>query len=173
MRSFWKFNLAMAASLLLAVGCGYHFSGEGAGPRPGLKRIAIPVFENETAEPDLGSLFAGALRRQFMQRGGMVVVPSEQAEAVFKGRVIGLHASAVSHREVEQTIETRLYATLEIRCVDAKNGAVLWQDPKLIYYKVFTQATDPMASFDNRRQALAYLAEEMAIRIHDRFLSNF
>jgi len=173
MKPIWRFCLVIAAPLLLAAACGYHFSGEGAGPRPGLKRIAIPVFENQTAEPDLGSLFAGALRRQFLQKGNLVVVPSEQAEAVFKGRVTGLYTSEVAHRKAEETVETRLYVTLDVRCVDANNGTVLWQDPKFMFYKVFTQAKDPMVSFDNRRQALAFLAEEMAIRIHDRFLSNF
>lgn len=159
--------------LLLAGGCGYHFSGQGEGPRPGLKTIAIPVFENETAEADLGSLFAGALRHEFLQKGSLQVVPVDQAEAVFRGRITGMFTTEVSHRTVEETIETRLYVILDIRCVDPHNGTVLWQDPKLSYYKLFIQAKDPINSFDNRRQALQFLATEMAIRIHDRFLSNF
>jgi hypothetical protein len=67
---------------------------------------------------------------------------------------------------------------MNIRCVDPHSGTVLWQDPNFTYFKVFRQVTDPnqpnaMVAFENRREALEFLAREMATRIHDRFLSNF
>jgi hypothetical protein len=159
--------------LVLPLSCGYHFTGEGPGPRPGLRTIAIPVFENKTSEPDLGSLFAGVLRREFITKGELQVVPLDQAEAVFRGRIISISTSAVAHRQAEETIQTRLYVTLEIRCVDTRDGKVLWQDPHFTYYQVLVQNPDPNLNFDNRREALDFLAREMSIRIHDRFLSNF
>ncbi|NLI80848.1 MAG: LptE family protein [Deltaproteobacteria bacterium] len=154
-------------------GCGYHFSGEGPGPKPGLKRIAIPVFENRTGEPELGSLFAAALRQQFFMRGNLQVVPEDQAEVIFRGRITDIYTSSVAHIDVQQTIQTRLYVTLDIRCQDAQTGKAIWQDPQFTYYKTYLMVPDPIASFDNRREAFEFLAKEMAIRIHDRFLSNF
>lgn len=165
--------ILLLALLVFPVSCGYHFSGEGPGPRPGLRYIAIPVFENKTSEPDLGGIFASALRREFITRGSLQVVPLEQAEAVFRGRITNISTSAVAHREAEETIQTRLYVTLEIRCVDTRDGKVLWQDPQFTYYQVMLQYADPNVSFDNRHETLDYLAREMSIRIHDRFLSNF
>jgi hypothetical protein len=159
--------------LVLPFSCGYHFTGEGPGPRPGLRYVAIPVFENKTSEPDLGSIFAGALRQEFITKGQLQVVPLEQAEAVFRGRITSISSSAVAHREAEDTIQIRLYLTLEIRCVDVRDGKVLWQDPQFTYYQTMLQHVDPNTSFDNRRATLDYLAREMSIRIHDRFLSNF
>ncbi len=157
----------------LPVSCGYHFTGEGAGPKPGLRNVAIPVFENNTSEPDLGSIFATALRKEFITKGQLQVVPVDQAEAIFHGRITSIYSSAVAHREAEETIQNRLYVTLAIRCVDARDGKVLWQDPQFTYYQVFLQNADPNVSFDNRRATLDYLARQMSIRIHDRFLSNF
>jgi outer membrane lipopolysaccharide assembly protein LptE/RlpB len=173
MKRCMKVFLVVALCLGFAGACGYRFTGEGPGPRPGLTRIAIPVFENNTSEPDLGSMFAGALRQDFMQKGTMEVVPVEKAEAVFHGTISKLHTSDVAHRGQERTIESRLFLTLDIRCVDAKTGAVLWQDPKFTYQRVYVQSNDPIVSFENRRKALQFLATEMAIRIHDRFLANF
>ena len=161
------------ALLVLPLSCGYHFTGEGPGPRPGLRYVAIPVFENRTSEPDLGSIFAGALRQEFITKGQLQVVSLDQAEAVFRGRITSISSAAVAHREAEETIQTRLYVTLEIRCVDVRDGKVLWQDPQFTYYQVFLQNRDPNVSFDNRRATLDYLAREMSVRIHDRFLSNF
>lgn len=165
--------LLFLAVLLLATGCGYHFTGEGAGPRPGLKNIAIPVFENNTSEPDLGSLFAGALRREFMQKGQLRVVPLEQAEAVFRGRIKEISAAPVAHRDVIVTIQTRISVILDIQCVDVKTGAILWKDPNFTYFRVYLEDPVPMVAFDRRREALEVMARETGIRIHDRFLSNF
>src|SRR5512146_3292414 len=113
-----KVMVMAAISLFFLNACGYRFSGEGAGPRPGLQRIAIPVFENVTSEPDLGSLFANNLRREFPTKGPMQVVPLEEAEAVFRGRITSIHTSGVAHRSVRQTLGTRVYLTVEIRCED-------------------------------------------------------
>lgn len=169
--------------LVTTASCGYHFSGEGSGPRPGLDTIAIPVFENNTSEPELGAIFAGELRNQFMERGPMRVVPVEAADAVIKGRIIDIHQQAVAHRSFERrfetklTIESRLYVTVDVRCEDGK-GKILWRDPHLIYYKVYRQnpnpqLPDPIVNFDSRQLALEGIAHEMAVRIHDRLLSNF
>jgi hypothetical protein len=169
---------------ILGGGCGYHFSGEGQGPRPGLKRVAIPVFENLTSEPELGSIFAGELRRQFMTKGDIQVVPVEDAEMVFKGKITQIYTNAVAHRAFERrfqtrlTLEARLYVSLDIRCEEARTGSVIWRDPKFTDSRVYGQNPDPanldpILTYDNRHLALEFLAREMAIRIHDRFMSNF
>ncbi len=174
----------LAVTLLLAVGCGYHFTGEGSGPRPGIKTVAIPVFTNATSEPDLGSLFTGALRREFNQKGPYKVAPAEDADVIFRGRITNIRTTSVAHRmqeapfERRETLQTRLYVTLDIRCEDPRNGTVVWQDPNFTYYRVYRENQDinnpdPLVNFGNRREALEFLANEMAIRIHDRFLNNF
>ncbi|GLI36237.1 hypothetical protein DAMNIGENAA_36700 [Desulforhabdus amnigena] len=166
--------MALSSFLFLFLSaCGYHFTGEGEGPRPGINAVAIPVFENNTSEPDLGSMFAGALRNDFIQKGEIRVVPTDQADVIFRGIIKNIYTSEVAHREFEKTILTRLYVTLDIRCDDVRNGKVLWQDPQYTYYQVYIQDPDPIIAFSNRRRALEFLAREMSIRIHDRFLSNF
>ncbi len=128
--SIWVLSSAMAS-------CGYHFSGEGSGPRPGLDTIAIPVFENTTSEPELGAIFATELRQQFMQKGPMRVVPVEAADAVIKGRIIDIYSHAVAHRSFERrfqtklTVESRLYVTVDVRCEDGAKGTVLWRPASL------------------------------------------
>lgn len=179
--------LVLAVSIfipLFLASCGYHFSGEGEGPKPGLKYVAIPVFENRTSEPDLGALFAGALRQEFIRRGPIQIVPVEEAEAVFKATITSIYITPVAHRPVENvvsnriTIENRVYVTLDIRCEEKATRKVFWRDPQFRYYKVYRLNSDPLhpdalSGFENRQVAMRYLAEEMASRIHDRFLSNF
>ncbi len=170
-------GLARIASIWVAclwlAGCGYHFAGEGPGPKPGLQKIAIPVFENKTSEAELETLFAGALRHEFMVRGSYQIVPVAEAEAVFRGRVISISTAELAHTGPEVTIETRLFITLDVRCVDAKTGAVLWQDNGLSEFGTYLQNPNPIVAYEGRRRAEATVARKLAERIHDRFLSNF
>jgi hypothetical protein len=167
-------GLVYACVLVLALGgCGYRFAGEGPGPKPGLQRIAIPVFENNTAEAELETLFAGALRHEFILRSPFQLVPTDEAEAVFRGRITRLFTTPIAHTGPETTIETRVYITVDIRCQDTKTGAILWQDNALTYYNKYLQNPNPIVAYENRRRAEAAIARDISIRIHDRFLSNF
>jgi hypothetical protein len=165
--------LWLLAIILLTGACGYRFAGEGAGPRPGLQRIAIPVFENSTSESGLETMLAADLRHEFILRSRFQVVPVEQSEAVFRGHIIKLYTADIAHRQAEQTIETRIYITVDIRCEDTRTGAILWQDRSLNYFKEYLHTPDPMVTYANRRRAETVIARDLAVRIHDRFLSNF
>ncbi|MEM5785740.1 MAG: LPS assembly lipoprotein LptE [Syntrophobacteraceae bacterium] len=181
-----KILLAVAfflCSVLLSA-CGYHFSGEGEGPKPGLRLIAVPVFENKTTEPNIGAILSGAVRREFMQKGPMKVVSVEEAEAVFKGTVTSVSVNAVAHHPTERiasdrvAVENRIYLTIDISCEEKGTGRVLWRDPRFVYYKTYRLNRDPLnpnplGEFESRSVALDLVAREMAVRIHDRFLSNF
>ena len=173
----------ISAVLICLASCGYHFSGEGEGPKPGLMYIAIPVFENKTSEPNAGAIFAGALRQEFIRKGDMKVVPVEEAEAVFKGTITNISILPSAHNAVNLvsnrvTVENRLFMTLDIRCEDKKTHKILWRDPAFRYFKVYqlndnTPQLDPITGYENRQAALDFMAGEMSTRIHDRFLSNF
>jgi hypothetical protein len=164
---------ALLQLLLVLGGCGYHFSGEGRGPQPGLQRIAIPVFDNDTTETRLEALFANSLRREFIVRSALQVVPEEEAEAIFRGRIVKVWTAELAHLQAEKTIETRIYVTVDVRCQNAASGAMLWQDNHLTYHARYFQSPDPLVSYESRRRAEATLAQELAVRIHDRFLSSF
>ena len=130
-----KLMLVISAMLICLASCGYHFSGEGAGPKPGLTRIAIPVFENKTSEPNLGAKLAEALRQEFIRKGNMKVVPVEEAEAVFKGTVTHIRVIPVGHHAVsavanQVTTENMLMLTVDIRCEDKQTHKILWRDPE-------------------------------------------
>jgi hypothetical protein len=178
-----KLILLISSVLVCLASCGYHFAGEGLGPKPGLQCIAIPVFINKTTEPNAGAIFTDALRQQFMQRGNMKVVPEEDAEAVFRGIITSVIITPVAHNAVglvenRITVENRLIVSVDIRCEEKQSHKTLWRDPSLRYHKIYqvnnnAQQPQPITGFDNREAALRDLAQEIATRIHDRFLSNF
>lgn len=176
-------TILLVAAVSVLASCGYHFNGEGAGPKPGLKSIAIPVFINKTSEPNAGAIFADALRQEFMQKGNMCVVTVEDAEAVFRGTISNIFIQPVAHHAVNQvdnriTVENRLVVVVDIRCEDKETHKVLWRDPALQYHKIYKVegtplAPNPIEGYENREAALRVIAKEISSRIHDRFLSNF
>ena len=180
-----RFPLLFVALLALfsLTSCGYQFSGEGQGPEPGLTCISIPVFKNDTSEPNAGAIFAAALRQEFMRKGTMKVVSEDEAQAVFEGTVKRIWNYAVSHRPVNTvseriTVENRLYMTVSIKCMDRRTHKVIWQDPNFTYWKVYELNDNPLQpqpliGFENRQNAIQYIAGETARRVHDRFLSDF
>ena len=173
----------ISAMLICLASCGYHFSGEGAGPKPGLVRIAIPVFENKTSEPDLGAKIAEALRQEFIRKGNMKVVTVEEAEAVFKGTVRSIRVLPVAHHAVsgvanQITTENMLMLTVDILCEDKKTHKILWRNQNYSDHQVYqinnnAEQLQPVTGYENRQAALDFLAQDISRRIHDNFLSNF
>ena len=167
------FVAVSACIVLILAGCGYQFSGTGPGPKPGLDRLAIPMFENLTGQPGLESYFTTALRREFNARSRMKVVPKSEAQMILQGRITRLTALDVAHRTADETIESRLTVTLDVRCTSVADGSILWQDSSLSYFQEYLQNDASNTSSEDRRRALEYVAREVAMRIHDRFLSGF
>jgi hypothetical protein len=138
-----------------------------------MTRIAIPIFENKSFEPQVESLFAVALRRQFMRRGNVRIVPASEAEVVFKGTVIQFTVANIASLVGGTTLETAIQATIKIQCINTRTGAVVWQDSGLSYVSSYLQSQNPTETSDGRRNAIENCAQEIALRIYDRFYSNF
>ncbi|ROQ91089.1 LPS assembly lipoprotein LptE [Desulfosoma caldarium] len=166
-------NLVALSFFLCGGACGYHFSGDGTQLDPRLQTVAVPVFENLTAEPGIEAVFTGALRQEFLTKSRLRVVPESEADAVFIGQIRRLSTIAVAHREAQDTVLTRLTVTLDVRCVDRETGKILWQDRALTYFEDYVQNPQAIVSFQNRQGALQRAAKETAARIFDRFMSQF
>lgn len=170
----WSRGSVLGLSLLLCCfSCGYRFAGDGAGVDPRIRTVAIPVFENLTAEPGIEAVFTGALRQEFLMKSRLQVVPEPQADAVFIGQIRRLTTTDVAHRKAQETALTRLTVTLDVRCVDRATGTILWQDRSLTFFEDYRQNPDAMMAFESRQEALRRAARETAARIFDRFMSRF
>lgn len=172
----WKSAVILFMICCLFQACGYRFVRYGGGDKdfgnlP--ESIAIPMFSNATTEPNLEYLITRALRDEFIKKGVVSVVPEDRADVVMVGRVTKIYTTDVAHDAVEHTTETRIYVTVDVRCKDARTGDILWQDNQFTYYEEFVRKEDAFGDYNRRRAALEYLAEQMAQRIHDRFINRF
>ncbi len=120
------------AALLCSVlsGCGYTFQGGGSDLPPDIKRVAIPLVENNSTETGLSSLVTEALRDQFERYGVLTVVSEdENPDAVLSARIVSVKrqtGTITAQTESALQLDTVLTLSAEIK---RPNGQLLWQVP--------------------------------------------
>lgn len=184
--------VVVGIALLVLSGCGFTFKGSGSALPPDVKRVHIPIAENNTPEPGLSQWVTGALRDRFERYGVLTIVDKpSKADAVLRSRVLQLKRDT-------QTVTSSTDTALQERSVlviaaDLKrtNGVVLWSNPAMSVSKAYgtsdsvvvTSSPDfaggnigaqDLAGLSDReiqrgqeQDALQDLAEEAARRIYD------
>lgn len=177
---------------VMASGCGYTFTGAGSILPPDVKRVYIPLTENNSTELGLSDVVTEALREQFDSYGVVTVVDSQnQADAVLRTTVLSVKRttrSTTSSTDAALQLDTKLTISAELVRV---TGPVLWRDGEISVSKSFggdrnvviTSSADfasgsigaeDIATLDPRevargqeQEVLATLAEDAARKIYD------
>lgn len=122
----------VACVLLFVVGCGYTFRGSGSVLPPDVRKIHIPLVQNDSTKIGLGNLLTEALRDEFDSYGVVVVVDTEaEADAILTVEVLDVQESAGSVRSGTNTalqMDTVVFIRGELR---RESGELLWRDPQL------------------------------------------
>jgi len=121
---------ALALGLLAAAiaGCGYSFRGN---LPEHIQTVAVPVFANKTGEPRIESLLTNGVVEAFSTNGRLRVVKREDADAVLEGEVIGYSVQSISYDSQANVRQYRLTVTLNLKLLDMKKNAVLFEEHSL------------------------------------------
>jgi len=121
---------AIALGLLAAAitGCGYSFRGN---LPEHIQTVAVPVFANKTGEPRIESLLTNGVVEAFSTNGRLRVVKREDADAVLEGEVIGYSVQSISYDSQANVRQYRLTVTLNLKLLDMKKSAVLFEERSL------------------------------------------
>jgi len=121
---------ALALGLLAAAiaGCGYSFRGT---LPDHIQTVAVPVFVNKTGEPRIESLLTNGVVEAFSTNGRLRVVKREDADAVLEGEVIGYSVQSISYDSQANVRQYRLTVTLNLKLLDMKKNAVLFEEHSL------------------------------------------
>jgi len=121
---------ALALGLLAAAiaGCGYSFRGN---LPEHIQTVAVPVFANKTGEPRIESLLTNGVVEAFSTNGRLRVVRREDADAVLEGEVTGYSVQSISYDSQANVRQYRLTVTLNLKLLDMKKNAVLFEEHSL------------------------------------------
>lgn len=153
--------------------CGYHFVGNDVEAPGNIQTIAVGVVENKTTIVGIETIFTSALLNEFIRTQRLVVKPPTEADAILSGAITRIQTDAVSHLDPEKTLETRVTITLSLMLKQRDSGKILWENKSLTYYQDYTDRALPLATSENRRLAVAYIANFLAEKVYQEIFARF
>jgi hypothetical protein len=157
----------------VGTGCGYRLGGEGFGPSPEIRSIAIPTFINETYEAGIETIVTNALLRELIKDRRVKVVGEDEADAIMEGTVTSLSTSSVAYDPTGVVLEYRTWVSLDVMVKRHKRGEVLWSRRGLTESDVYRVSSDVLFTEAEKERAIRKIAEEFAKRIRRRLFEGF
>ncbi|MEK6710613.1 MAG: LptE family protein [Nitrospinota bacterium] len=113
----------LAGVLLLLSGCGYTLEGTRRPASLGAARsIHIPIFVNETREPDLGRSLASAVRERFLLDGRLRLVDPAEADLVLEAVIREYRQDPIGFSGADQVRRYRVLVRTHVRLRDTQRG---------------------------------------------------
>jgi len=165
--------LALAVGLTLW-GCGYQMAGRSTSQLPPhLKTIAIPVFENRSAEPTLQRQFTEALRRAFITDGRLRLVNDQNgADLVMTGTLTNYWIRAVAFNANDVAIEYWVYIEAQVKVMDRVNNRTYLKQKLKTRWDY--RADDSVVSSEaSRQEALVQTYRELSQRLVSLVIDKF
>ncbi len=167
--------LALSASLISLVSCGYHVGGRGDLLPKSIQTISIPAFTTLTTRYRLVDTLPQEIGREFMTRGRFRIVndPS-QADAVLNGSINTVtEAPTVFDPTSGKATSIQIIVSVTLNLIERSTGRVLYSRVNMISRENYEIAVDPHQFFDERDPAFTRLSRNLAHDIVSAILENF
>jgi hypothetical protein len=119
--------LLAACALLLAgvVGCGVYSATSGR-LDPALRRVAVPVLENLSSEPNIEIELTDSIIQALQADNTLQVVAEKDADTVLSGRVLGYRLKEAFTGQNLQVDQYQVQILVELTMTKKANGAKLF-----------------------------------------------
>ena len=105
--------------------CAYYSTSSGI--VGGIRSVAIPTAENETAEFEIGELLSERTESGFTSDGQLRVVDEESADALLLLRIVDLEDDAFTYTATQQTEQYRFKVLVDVELMRMQDGNQLLQ----------------------------------------------
>lgn len=154
--------LSLTAASLASVGCGYALVGRGGGLDPTIKRIAVPLFRDNTGKSSLDVKITQKVTEELLKRGKVDVVQNpEGADAVVEGEIVSYQIQPVGFSGASGATTASRYSitlTAKVKYFKPGEAAPIWQNDSFVYRDEYDMGSDPSSFFDREDQGLDRLA---------------
>lgn len=153
--------------MLSTLGCGvYSFSGSA---NPHLKTVAVPIFDDQTAEFGVKEQLTNAIIASFNRDNTLKIADRRVADVIVAGTILRLNEQAGAYTAQEQVQEIRVYLTAKIKCDDIKKRKVLWEE-ELTQFGTYSPGE---ANSGDRQSAINEAVEKIATEVLNRTVSGW
>ncbi len=166
---------ALVTAIFPLSGCGYHVVGRSNLLPPTIKTIAVPAFQNRTANYRIEERLTDAVVHEFLARTSYHIVPQpDAADAVLRGEVDTIANSAEVFDPVNGSATTILVTvTMKVRLEDRATGNVLYHNDNFVFREPYEISTDIPSFFEEESPALDRLSRDFAQRLVADVLEQF
>lgn len=167
--------MTLLALVMSAAGCGYRVAGRASKLSPSVRTIAVPALENKTTRYRIEQRLTEALVKEFLSRTTYRVVPDPgQADAVLRGKIVGIESSAILFDVVTARATTLLVTVrTEVVLEERETHAVLYRNDNFLFRNQYEISTDVASFFEEQDPALDRLARDFAARLVSSIVENF
>ncbi len=116
--------LGLLAALLQS--CAYYSFSPGSASH--IKTIAIPLFEDRTAEFGIREQMTETLVQEFTRDNTLRIAERDAADSVLEGVIVAVADRAGPYDKQEMVQELKVYITVEVRYFDLKKNQEVWKD---------------------------------------------
>lgn len=110
---------------LLATGCGYSTSSRTA---KGIKSIAVPFFENQTAEPALEITVTESIIQNLVEDNTLKVTGEDRADAILQGQIVEFLNRPFSFDANLNAQEYRVDISVKVTLTNRESGDAIWRN---------------------------------------------
>lgn len=148
----------LAGAFLANVNCGF-YSFSGSLP-PHLNTVAVPLFENKTAEFGVSEELTDIIIEEFTRDGSLKIADRSDADVLVEGSIIRIDDSAGAFTSDEQVQEIRVNLTVKVKCTDQAKRQVMWEE-RLTKFGSYDPAVGADGRIDAINEAIEKISEEI------------
>ncbi|TKJ32291.1 hypothetical protein CEE39_05880 [bacterium (candidate division B38) B3_B38] len=168
------FFLILIVLVLLLPACGYQLAGRGTFLPKHIKKIGIPMFDNQTARADLERNLTESIQEEFITRGNYHIVSSEEGvDAVLKGEILSYSLIPRSADEEGRATSYSVIIRASVYFKDLVRDQVIWENPNYVFREDFQISENIQDYYDQEIEAINLSVESFARNIVSTILEGF
>ncbi len=165
--SILSVSLVCLFVLIGMLACGpYSFSSSG---NTGLKTVAVPVFNDQTAEFGVKEQITNAIIAAFTRDNSLKIADRRTADALVNGTLLRVTEQAGAYTKTEQVQEIRVTVTVQIKFEDVKKRKVIWEE-SLTQFGTYAPGD---ATSGDRESAIQQAVEKIATEVINKSVSGW
>lgn len=162
--------LAVLMIGIIVAGCAY--KSEYKLP-PHIKKIAIPIFGNDTYEYGAENSLTDAVIESFLTDGRLKIVSLKDADAVLQGTVSGYGKDVLSYDDYDVAEEYEVYIEADIILKDLTTGEILFKEEGMRERTTIWYTGEALQPSETEAKGKARAIDNLAKDIVNRVMRGF
>ncbi|MGB9835845.1 MAG: LPS assembly lipoprotein LptE [Candidatus Saccharicenans sp.] len=169
----WPAGLLLLAFLCGFGSCGYQLRGRAGFWPPGLKKIYVPVFRNNTGRFELDLKLTEKFINELVARTGVTIVPDQdRADGMVQGEIISFKVDPLVVSQAGSASRYKMTIVTSIIFSDLINQTILFHDDNFTYVEEYEIPAGSDFETEQTR-AIDRVAEKFARQLVINLLEGF